>query len=226
MLVFLLTFAFSLQHQNIRRPQIAPKNSFPNRRNLNTPDNVDSCEMCTKVVDYVEYLMNNTFIESEIASLVSLLCQTLPFPVSTGCSLIVKHYIPLIMKLIEQDIESIHICNKIGFCSALQVHNYKHARLPRIKKNQGFNKQRYFVADQKTCLMCKDVIRYAEAAILDEKIEEQVIDVVDKVCESFSTPLDNLCKAVFKISVPTIMTWLEEGIEAIDVCVRLLLCEE
>ena len=131
------------------------------------------------------------------------------------------------MKLLEQDLESLEVCNKIGFCSALQVRNIKNSRLSNsLKTNyRVYNKKSRYVNDQKTCLMCKEVIAYAEAAIQDEKIEEQVIEAIDQVCESFSTPLDKLCKDVIKISVPTIMTWIEEGIEAIDICVRLLLCD-
>lgn len=223
MIAFLISLAFCVQKSNIRRPQIVSKNIYSNKKDMKIQANSDSCEMCTEVVDYIEYLINNTFVETEIASLVSLLCQSLPFPISTGCSFIVSHYIPLIMQLIEKDIESLEICNKIGFCTAEKIN----MRLPtNLRKNNRIaNKKNRFVADQKTCLMCKEVIAYAEAAIQDEKIEEQVIEVIDQVCQSFSTPLANLCKAVIKVSVPTIMTWIEEGIEAIDICTRLLLCD-
>lgn len=226
MLALLLSLAFCIQKQKPRRPQIVSKNTYSNKKHTNIPDNADSCEMCTEVVDYIEYLINNTFVETEVAALVSLLCQTLPFPVSTGCSFIVNHYIPLIMKLIEQDLESLEICNKIGFCSALQVDIKQNVRLPKnLKKNSRISNKYRKVYDQKTCLMCKEVIAYAEAAIQDEKIEEQVIEVIDQVCQSFSAPLDNLCSRIITLSVPTIMTWIEEGIEAIDICVRLLLCD-
>ena len=220
MFAIFLSFAFCIQNQNIRRPQISTKYSSFYQKDIRIPDNADKCEMCTKVVNYIEEIMNNTLVESEVATLVSLLCDTLPFPLSTGCSFIVKHYIPLIMQLLDQDLEALDICHKIGFCTNAQVSAIKTARLPKIQKSSRYSKK-----DQRTCLMCKEVIAYAEAAIQDDKIEEQVIEVIDQVCQSFSQPLANLCEAIIKVSVPTIMTWIEQGIEAIDICSRLKLCE-
>ena len=58
MLALLLSLAFCIQKQKPRRPQIVSKNTYSNKKHTNIPDNADSCEMCTEVVDYIEYLID------------------------------------------------------------------------------------------------------------------------------------------------------------------------
>lgn len=227
MFAFLIALTFC-RRASLRSPRFNSKRGFSlHKYNFPKAPPNDSCEMCDRIVGYIEYLLNNTLIESEVAAVVSIACKTIPFPLSTGCSFLVKHYVPEIMQLIEQGIESIQICERIGFCTTSQVRKYTMRKAAQHRPRPAkVIVERSPIADQQTCLMCNKVIAYVEAAIEDEKIEEQVIEVVDQVCATFPSPFSTLCTSIIKASVPTIISWLEQGIEAIDICHRLGFCTE
>lgn len=88
------------------------KNSIP----VIAKDNL-SCDLCKAVIEYVEMLLVNKKTETQIISLVSQVCQTLPAPLNSVCQSVVEQYIPTILKLIEQGVARLDICNRINMCT-------------------------------------------------------------------------------------------------------------
>ncbi|OHS97638.1 hypothetical protein TRFO_09344 [Tritrichomonas foetus] len=72
--------------------------------------------------------MKDATVESEIIKLVEQLCETFPAPYSSLCDSLVEQYVPLIMQWIEEGLESLDVCSKIGLCS---TQGKKTVRLPK-----------------------------------------------------------------------------------------------
>jgi len=169
--------------------------------------NAMSCEMCKTLVAYVEQIMVSTKVEEEIEALVSKLCVKFPAPYNTLCQSLVHQYIPVIMQWLEQGLEKVDICAKLGMCEK------------KARKND-------FEANAISCEMCKSVIAYVEQIMVSTKVEEEIEALVSKLCVKFPAPYNTLCQSLVHQYTPVIMQWLEQGLEKVDICAKLGMCEK
>ena len=86
----------------------------PTEKKRPVPSN-DVCQTCKQIVKYVEDLLKSGTVESEIVALVSKMCQQTPVP--SICESIVQQYVPVVIELIAQGIETLDICVNIGLCA-------------------------------------------------------------------------------------------------------------
>ena len=87
MLLLLLSLGLSYQ-----KTKHAVQTQFSRRINL--PKNYNNgfeCDMCTKVVQYVEQLLKDQTAETEIATLVEQLCASFTSLYDTLCKTMLKH---------------------------------------------------------------------------------------------------------------------------------------
>ena len=186
--------------------------------------NDQACDICKKVVETVEEAMKSTTVEEEVAALVSQVCTLLPSPYSTLCSTIVQQYVPMIMQLIEQGLEALDICVKLGLCEQTQakkptrVQKILMTRIP-IKLPTGMKK------NDITCDICKGIVAAVEESLKSTTVEEEIVALVLKVCDLFPAPYGTLCQTVVQEYVPVIVQLIEQGIESLDICVRIGLCD-
>ena len=181
------------------------KITFANVR-MPKPSN-SMCDSCQKVVGIVEAALNSTLVESEVVALVEAACAFLPVPVSTVCNVIASTYVPKIMQWLEQGLEAIDICTKIGFCSAQM------ARRPHTRRNDF------------ACTMCQTAVNYVAELMISGSVEEEIEMLVNELCATLPAPISTICEASVAQCVPLIMKWLEEGLISLDICVKLGLCE-
>ena len=89
--------------QSVRRPHLQYKNeSF-------------ICTICTQIVEVIEGLLEDEKTEKEIEELVLQQCLLWSDPYRSVCETLVQ-YVPLIMQLSAEGLETLDICVKIGFC--------------------------------------------------------------------------------------------------------------
>lgn len=74
------------------------------------------------------------------------------------------------------------------------------------------------------CDMCQEVIKYIERILIDPTVESDITILVEELCTTFPSPYDSLCKNVVETSLPTILQWVEEGLDYIDICTKIGLC--
>jgi len=162
-----------------------------------------SCTMCQTIVAQVEKIMVDTKVESEIIALVEKLCDKFPSPYSTLCNSLVEQYVPVIMQWLEQGLEHLEICQKLGFCTNNSV----------IRNVNGIS-----------CTMCQTIVAQVEKIMVDTKVESEIIALIEKLCEKFPSPYSTLCNSLVEQYVPVIMEWLEQGLEHIEICQKLGFC--
>jgi len=158
--------------------------------------------MCTSIVSKIEELLKSGTVESEIATLVAVLCEKFPAPISTLCAGLVEKYVPSIIQWIEQGMEHANICAKLGFCS-----------------NEHLNADNGI-----SCTICKSVVAEIEKIMVDTKVESEIIALLDKLCAKLPQPYSTVCLSLVEQYLPKIMQWLEEGIDHLEICKRIGLC--
>jgi len=171
-----------------------------------------ACDTCKQLVAYVETLLEEKKTQEEIIALAQKLCDQIPAPYGTICDALVAQFIPQIISWLEQEIEVIDICNKLGLCTEA----IKKARVPiPAGANNGF-----------ACDTCKQLVAYVETLLEEKKTQEEIIALAQKLCDQIPAPYGTICDALVAQFIPQIISWLEQEIEVIDICNKLGLCTE
>jgi len=196
-----------LIEQGVEKAEICKKLGYcAVKFNLLPQTNAMGCTVCTTIIDEVEKIMTSTKVESEVEELVKKLCVKLPAPYSTLCDALVSQYIPQIMQWIEQGIDHLEICQKLGFCPKESIARFQTG------------------TDGMACTICTSIVAEIEAVMENTKVESEVAELVKKLCAKFPAPYSTLCDSLVEQFVPQIMKWLEQGLEHLEICQKLKFC--
>jgi len=78
----------------------------------------DSCEVCTDVASTLDYLLQESFVDNELASVLSDACSALPASFSSTCQTIVTQYGPELLKCAASLLTPAKVCDTVGLCSS------------------------------------------------------------------------------------------------------------
>jgi saposin len=138
----------------------------------------------------------------------------LPAPLSASCRALVDPSISNIIKLVEQGVASLDICKKAGICGTRK-------RNSQILLNEEVLKQ---VDNDVACDLCKQVVKYVEKLVLEELFEDEIIRLVNQLCDTMPPPLSTYCRDIIDQWIHEIVKLLEEGIDHLEICKRIKLC--
>jgi len=168
------------------------------------------CDTCKQLVSYVETLLDDGKTQAEIIALAQKLCDTIPAPYGAICDSLVASFIPQIIAWLEKEIEVLDVCRKLGLCTEA----VKKIRIP-AKADNGF-----------VCDTCKQLVAYVETLLEEQKTQEEIIALAQKLCDKIPAPYGAICDSLVASYIPQIINWLEQELEVIDVCRKLGLCTE
>ena len=199
--MFSFLLFFSLSAQQARRPHIIS--------DVAAKDSV-GCDVCTILVSVVEEALKDQKTEEEIAQIVSSYCSILGETIKPLCETLAKEYIPIIMQWLEQEMEHIEICTKLGFCSE-DVLTY----MPKsVALTAG------------GCEMCTKVVSTIENLLKNGYVEKEIAAAVATLCQTFPQPISGLCSIIVERYVPIIIQWIESGMEHFNICSKLGFCDK
>jgi saposin len=190
----------SLSAQAARRPQIQ----------TSVPQNTVTCDVCQALVTKVEEALKDKQTEEEIAKLVSQYCTIFGDKMKPLCESIATQYIPIILQFLENKMEKLEICQKIGFCDEASV-----TFLPN-----------YVALTKGGCEMCTTVVTKIEELLKNGAVEKEIAAAVALLCKNIPFPGSTLCGIIVNKYVPTIIAWIEQGVEKVDICAKLGFCEK
>lgn len=75
------------------------------------------------------------------------------------------------------------------------------------------------------CKVCLDVIDKIDDLLADDKLEEEIIQIVDEYCQKLPTPYSSLCVAYVESGIPLAISYIKEGVDTFDICGKLNLCD-
>ena len=167
--------------------------------------------MCETVVETVKKSMESTKVVEEVSAIAEQVCDLMPTPYSTLCHTLVKTYVGLIMELLEQGLAALDVCVRIGLCE------------PAPSAKKAVRMPRKFSEDW-ACKMCQTVVETVKESMESTQVVEEVTVIVEQLCDLMPAPYSTLCHTLVKTYVGLIIELLDQGLEALDICVRIGLC--
>lgn len=166
----------------------------------------DMCEFCKFLVDYIEDLLKDQKVESEIEALALKLCATLGDPYRATCETLVKQFVPLIIHWIESGLETSDICTKISLCGTA-----KQARI--LKQYNGIS-----------CSLCLQAVSFVKRQMEDHKVQEHIVALLKEYCAMLPDNLKLLCDQLADDYVPLIMKFIDQEMDGNQICKTLGYC--
>ena len=145
------------------------------------------CTVCTQIVEMVEGLLEDQKTEEEIEELLLQQCVLWSDPYKSICETVVQ-YVPLVMKLIGEGLETLDVCKKIGFCtetaktsrcqSCIEFYNWIEANYP----------------GQMTVERLWGIVANAKGSEFAAKIDESNVETFVALINEFGHDGDAACK--------------------------------
>jgi saposin len=181
------------------------------------------CDICQAIVDFVIELILEDVVEADIEALVNQMCLEFPFPLGGICQAFADEFIDEIIKDVEAGMESFDICTKIGLCTSQDSRTVIARRTVSLK---NFVRRSLLKAKPAgvMCDICQDIIHAIEQLVLEGIAEEVIIDIADDICDLLPMPGRSFCISVVDREIETIIDWIVQGIDALDICGKLGFC--
>jgi saposin len=187
------------------RPRFVNREKFGQQKRSSDP----ICDICLQVVKAVEDALESTQDIDEVIQLVLPICDVLPSPYPAICKTLVKEYVTLIAEYLEQELEHLEICQRIGLCTISKFQRgIRRNNLRRAKAEKG----------DALCNTCLSVVNLIEEALESETDIDVIIGLVDEFCDTLPFPISTACELLASEYVPYIVDQLAEGIETLDIC--------
>lgn len=74
------------------------------------------------------------------------------------------------------------------------------------------------------CDICFDLIDLIERLVNDQKIEEEIAQLLDQYCQGFPAPIPVICTSVVDEYLPIILQLLAAGLAKSDICAKIGFC--
>jgi hypothetical protein len=172
-------------------------------------DNAIACDLCTSVVKTIQTIIESEPVKENIEKLLLPLCDKLGQPTAMICQMLVKKYLPEIIKFIDKGIEKLDICTKIKLCKP---------------ESANFFDEFDFEDNTVICDMCLMLITSIQKLIEAEVTKESIEKMLMPLCDKLGQPTAAICQMLVKQYLPQILKYLEEGLGKLDICARLKFC--
>jgi len=157
-----------------------------------------NCMLCKLVVSYVEQYLEKNNTQQEIEKLLDKVCDALPL-LKAQCKALVHEYLPELIEFIENKENPDTFCAQIGLC-------------PKSVPEAGPG-----------CVVCELVVSAVEKFLKENKTEEEIEKLLDKLCDTLPVFKDQ-CKAMINAYLDKIIDWIENKEDPKTLCQQLGLC--
>ncbi|XP_038830900.1 prosaposin-like isoform X1 [Salvelinus namaycush] len=201
----------------------------------------DVCEDCVKFITDTqeEAKRNSTFVNALIEQIQDQ-CDMLGPGISDLCKQYVSQYAPLIVQqLMSMEQQPKDICAVAGFCSADVKSSVPMMKLvaaktiPAVKlfpatKMEAVKPAKNMVRarDSPQCALCEFMMKEMESMLEDEKMEQDVVRAVEKVCSVLPSSLSVQCKDLIEAYGQAIIELLVQEADPKTICTVLGLCKD
>lgn len=201
------------------------------------------CELCKQLVGHLRELLIANTTESEFKTVLQGLCkQTNKF--KEECLSIVEEYYTVIYDFFVSQLNSSEICEMAGICrtgnnfafaiipvlpaesakkavqlskpGTLQSPDLMQLPIERMHKPAVYNKQ--------LCTFCEYFLHYVQQAITDPKTENEVKDIVNKMCVKMPSTLQSVCEQFVNDYGEAVVAILAQEIDPSVMCPLMQLC--
>jgi len=181
---------------------------------LSATAGIDKCAICEQVVSFAESALANNATQQEIEKVVNQLCTVIdnsPLKQFGPICHSIASNIPMLIELIESEVSPDVVCGLLKFCPAMEIVRSVSPQLPTIDK----------------CTICEQVVQFAETALLNNATEQEIANVVDKLCTVIdNSPLKQFGPICHDIAsnIPVLVALLEQQLPPAQICALLKFC--
>ncbi|XP_042157319.1 prosaposin isoform X1 [Oncorhynchus tshawytscha] len=199
----------------------------------------DLCEDCVKfITDFQDEAKSNTTFVNSLIERIQRQCDLLGPGISDMCKQYISQYAPLIA-LQLMSMQPKDICSRAEFCpaevkSSVPMMNLVAAKaVPAVKlvpatKLDAVKPDKNMVRARGSpqCITCKFIMKEVESMLGDEKTEQDVVRVLEKVCSVLPPPLSAQCKDLIESYGQAIIKLLLQEADPKTICTVLGLCKD
>jgi predicted Zn-dependent protease with MMP-like domain len=190
----MLSFLFALAISRPRRPALARK-----------PANA-GCQLCQSIGSHFETQFFRGNEGESLHAQANQVCKQLDDPL---CSEFVTNSFDDLKTAILTGATVADACGQVGYCQPA-----KKARVASVKKPK----------DELTCQFCENLVSYIEHLLLDGYTKPEIEQLVKEMCNQLPSVLGVICNDVIDQALDNIIDWLEQDIDAFNICVKIDLC--
>ena len=77
-----------------------------------------------------------------------------------------------------------------------------------------------------TYIMCKFYVSLMEDWLKDGSTAAEIASRLEQLCQYTPEIVQPACKILIEDLMPTILDYIEQGIEALDICIRIKMCKD
>lgn len=202
MLFVFLTFGFSV-----------PIKRISTRFSTKQSNDGSLCDLCHQFVTYVKDFIQSASLEEEIKEFLDGYCDTLSWPTRDICKNLVSSYLPTIIQMAEDEIDTLQICQKIGLCNETSKFTKKVAHIK--PKND----------DTASCALCQQLVHVVNFLLANETLEEEIEEMALSYCDSYGWPTKDICRNTIQTYLPSFITYCKDNIDPFKICERVGFCD-
>ncbi|XP_072938974.1 uncharacterized protein Sap-r [Epargyreus clarus] len=163
------------------------------------------CVLCEFVMREIDDQIKDKHNDDEIKKIVHGVCKRMPKSVRGECDQFVERYADLVISLLAQDLDPNEVCRELKLCDPSK-----------------FAAVREEILD---CAVCETVVMAVKKVLSNEKVDRDVVHVVEKSCALLPAKYYDRCRALMEIYGEGVIRLIEEyGTRG--VCRKIGLCGE
>ncbi|KAI8797151.1 proactivator polypeptide, partial [Biomphalaria glabrata] len=170
------------------------------------------CIICQLVLTEVESFLQLNSTETTLEKYMDDVCNRLPPTVSDECDSFVAQYAPMIVRLIEKKIQPDSMCYILTLCKNTSVSTVTRKLASSSPPNDGL------------CDLCKYVVTYIDTFLKENATENEIEEILDKVCQILPPSLLQNCTGLVQKYGPLIVQLLLQELDPTAVCTAIGLC--
>lgn len=178
-------------------------NEVSNSVSLQT-ENIDkpSCEICQLFIKIYEKKLTSATTQREIENMLNKLCNKISkSDLKNDCVKLVDKYVPVLGKLLKDDVNPKELCTVANYCSVSRSDSY-----------------------QSECNVCEAIIGAIEGFLGDPRKKSNAVDEIMTICEVFvDERMHNICENLLEQIAPQFLG-IGVGIPSWFYCTKLNVC--
>lgn len=167
------------------------------------------CVLCEYIIRELVTMLGDNRTEASIEYALESVCSIMPQTLRTDCDAWVKQYTPIVLQLLSQDLNPALVCTIMGLCTG---DSQLSARVSATRTSAT------------GCDICQTVIMYVKSLLKENATEQEVMNVLEKVCNFVPTAEQPACRAFIEQYTPYIIQLLLQDVDAKQICQTIGLC--
>jgi hypothetical protein len=173
-----------------------------------------TCDVAQDTLSYVALLAAQCLDGQALAVRVDAACAVLPFPAGTVCRRFVGESLAEVAAALRAGKRPLEVAAALGLCS--RTARRRPARALMVPTRRA-------TADI-ACDGCVAAVALIEVLAREDVVEEDLVALVETVCEALPFPIGALCASVVDGGIEEVIAEVERGTDALGICGAVGLC--